>query len=35
MQAESDAKFEHLQTLSEATLDCVNQTVTVKEQRLG
>jgi hypothetical protein len=33
MKADSDAKFDRLQTLSEATFDRVNQTITIKEQR--
>ncbi len=33
MKADSDAKFDWLQTFSEATFDRVNQTITVKEQR--
>jgi hypothetical protein len=35
MQAEYHAKLERLKMLSEAMLDCVNQKVRVKEQRLG
>jgi len=33
MKADSDAKFDRLQTLAETTFDRVNQTITVKEQR--
>ena len=33
MKADSDAKFDRLQILSEATFDRVNQTITIKEQR--